>query len=256
MTGNLWTRNELILALNLYLKLPFGKLDSKTPEIINLARLIGRTSDAVSMRLNNFASVDPYHQQRGVVGLRGGIKIVQPIWDEFIENRENLLFESERVLAEKENLSIESKYSSILKGTENIKGENKIREVRTRVNQNLFRRIIMATYNNTCCITGLKNTSLLVAGHISPWGEDEANRLNFQNGIAINSLHDKAFEYGLITITPDYSIKVSSVLFSQRANPEVENFFLKFHNKPMYLPTRYNPDPKFLEYHNNERFIK
>jgi putative restriction endonuclease len=61
-----WTKEELILALNLYLKLPFGKLHSRSPEIINLARLIDRTPGSVAMRLNNFASVDPYHQQRGI----------------------------------------------------------------------------------------------------------------------------------------------------------------------------------------------
>ncbi|MGH2644269.1 MAG: HNH endonuclease, partial [Chitinophagaceae bacterium] len=64
----LWSRDELIVALNLYLKLPFGKLHHRTKEIIELAEVIGRTPDAVAMRLNNFASVDPYHQRRGIVG--------------------------------------------------------------------------------------------------------------------------------------------------------------------------------------------
>lgn len=88
----LWTRDELILALNLYLKLPFGKLHSGTPSIIHLAGIIGRTANSVAMRLNNFASVDPYHQQRGVVGLTGGKRQVEPIWEEFINNKEELLF--------------------------------------------------------------------------------------------------------------------------------------------------------------------
>ena len=68
----LWTKDELILALNLYLKLPFGKLHSRTPEIIHLANLTGRNANAMAMRLNNFASVDPYHKQRGIGGLPGG----------------------------------------------------------------------------------------------------------------------------------------------------------------------------------------
>ena len=53
----LWTKDELILALNLYLKLPFGKSDSGTPEIIHLANILGRTAGSIAMRLNNFASV-------------------------------------------------------------------------------------------------------------------------------------------------------------------------------------------------------
>ena len=76
----LWTREEFALALNVYLKLPFGKLHSGTPEIVHLAGLIGRTPSSVAMRLNNFAAVDPYHRQRGIVGLPGGMKHVEPIW--------------------------------------------------------------------------------------------------------------------------------------------------------------------------------
>ncbi len=68
MALKLWTREELILGLNLYRKLPFGKLHSRTPEIVQLAELVDRTPSSVAMRLNNFASVDPFHQQRGIGG--------------------------------------------------------------------------------------------------------------------------------------------------------------------------------------------
>jgi len=36
-TRNLWTRNELLLAINLYCKTPFGKLHYHNPDIIELA---------------------------------------------------------------------------------------------------------------------------------------------------------------------------------------------------------------------------
>jgi putative restriction endonuclease len=78
MERRIWTREELILALNLYLKIPFGKIHHQNPDIIHLAGLIDRTSSSVSMRLSNFASVDPFHQRRGIKGLQGGIKQVQP----------------------------------------------------------------------------------------------------------------------------------------------------------------------------------
>ncbi len=84
MARRIWTREEFILALNLYLKLPFGKLHSNNPEIIRLAKIIGRTPGSVAMRLNNFASVDPYHQQRGIVGLTDGRKQVEPICCNFL----------------------------------------------------------------------------------------------------------------------------------------------------------------------------
>jgi putative restriction endonuclease len=104
---NLWTREELILAFNLYLKIPFGKMHSTNRDIIHLANLIGRTSNSVAIRLVNFASVDPALQARGVKGMDGGKIVVKPIWDEFFNNQEELVFLSEEILAKKENTSIE-----------------------------------------------------------------------------------------------------------------------------------------------------
>ncbi|MDX1628481.1 MAG: HNH endonuclease, partial [Fulvivirga sp.] len=125
-----WTKKELILAFNLYLKLPFGKMHRGNPEIIHLANLIDRTPSSVAMRLTNFASIDPYHQARGVTGLPGGAKQCQPIWDEFNSNREDLLFESERILAKLENLSIENKFAESLRDISDLKGETKTREIK------------------------------------------------------------------------------------------------------------------------------
>jgi len=254
MVNRIWTRDELILALNLYLKLPFGKLHSRTPEIVHLASITNRTPGSIAMRLNNFASVDPYHHQRGIKGLSGGKKQVEPIWNEFINHKDELLFESERILADKENISLENKFSAILHGIENLKVETKIREVKTRVNQNVFRQIVIANYSGKCAITGIDIPELLVASHIIPWSKSIEERLNPQNGIAINSLHDKAFENGFITITPDYRVKISSVLLKKDPKILPYDYFIKYHNKEIMLPTKFLPDAAFLKYHNNERF--
>ena len=250
-----WSKDEMILALNLYLKLPFGKFHSTTPEIIHLAKIIGRTPSSVSMRLSNFASVDPYHQQRGIKGLTGGGKQVGIIWDEFIENKDDLIFESERILAEKEGKTIEVKYAKILEGTEILVGKSKVREVKVRVNQNVFRQIVMANYEKRCAITGISNADLLIASHILPWAQNENERLNPQNGIALNGLHDRAFECGYITITPDFKIKISSKLKKDIKDEILKDYFIKYENQPILMPKRFNPGLEFLKYHNDERFI-
>jgi hypothetical protein len=56
--GNRWTRDQLLIVLNLYHKLRFGQLDSRQPVIIDLANRMGRTSGSVAMKLNNLASLD------------------------------------------------------------------------------------------------------------------------------------------------------------------------------------------------------
>ena len=250
----LWTRNELVLALNLYLKLPFGKLHSGTPEIIHLAEIIGRGPNAVAMRLNNFASVDPYHQQRGIGGLPGGKKQVEPIWNEFINNRAELLFESEKILAEFEKLTIDAKFAEILSGTEYLKGEIKVREVKTRVNQNVFRQIVLANYNRKCAISGIDILDLLVASHIIPWSQNEEERLNPENGICLSALYDRAYDKGLIGITEKYKI----VLCSEVKNKENMKFYpCTFGNLNMItlqLPQKYLPKKEFLRFHMDTIF--
>jgi putative restriction endonuclease len=140
-TRNLWTKEELILAFNLYLKIPFGKMHSTNKDIIHLANLIGRTPNSIALRLVNFASVDPVLKARGIKGMDGGTKIVQPIWDEFFNNQEELVFLSEQILAQKENTSIENKYQELLFDIKDLKGEMVTREVKTRVNQSVFRQM-------------------------------------------------------------------------------------------------------------------
>jgi len=249
MERRLWTREELILALNLYLKLPFGKLHHGTPEIIHLAKIIDRTPNSIAMRLSNFASVDPFHQGRGIKGLTGGIKQVEPIWNEFINNKEELLFESEKILAGLEKQSIETKFADILSGTENLIGEIKIREVKTRVNQNAFRQIVLANYNRKCAITGIDLPDLLVASHIIPWSQNEVERLNPENGICLSALYDRAYDKGLIGITEKYQILISSELKSMEKKEYYPLIFGNLNRLSLNLPQKYLPRKEFLQFH-------
>ena len=115
--------------------------------------------------------------------------------------------------------------------------------------------MILASYNETCCITGIKIKELLIAGHIKPWSIDKKNRMNPRNGIAINSLHDKAFENGLISISTDYRVLISTELKDRKQDSEViQQYFLKYENKEIHLPSRYLPDTTFLEHHNENTF--
>jgi len=250
----LWTREELILAINLYCKIPFGKIHQGNPMIISLASLIDRTPSSLALKLSNFASFDPSLKARGIKGATNASKLDLAIWNEFYDHWDIKPFESELLLANIQNKTIEELYE-LDDSDIHFAGKTKEQVVKTRVNQNFFRSMILAAYDNRCCITGIQIPDLLIAGHIKPWSKDEKNRLNPRNGIAINGLHDKAFEKGLITITPEYRILVSSVLQKLKGDKEIDSLFLRFHDKPMIQPSRFLPDQEFLTYHNNERFI-
>lgn len=248
----LWTRDELILAINLYCKLPFGRLHRLNPQVIHLSNLIDRTPNSVAYKLVNFASLDPILQARGIKGASNTSKLDKQVWDEFYNNWDELPFISEQLLAKAEGTSIEK--LNDIDSDELPKGQEKEMIVKVRVNQSFFRSSILASYNNRCCITGIERPELLIAGHIKPWSLDEKNRLNPSNGIAINALHDKAFENGLLTILPDYTIKISSILLKQEKSESLEKYFFHYENKEIILPSRFFPDVEFLKYHNEHRF--
>jgi len=248
----LWTREELLLAINLYCKLPFGKLHRLNPSVIKLSQIIGRTPSSIAFKLVNFASLDPSLKARGIKGASNTSKLDREIWNEFYNNWDELPFESEVILFNKNGSSSHNI------DLENLpEGKTKLTKVKTRVNQSFFRESILASYNFKCCITGIEQPDLLIAGHIIPWSIDQENRMNPRNGIAINSLHDRAFEKGYISISEDYKILISPKLKEKRKDKDViEHYFLKYENKSINLPSRFLPDENFLKYHIKNRFIQ
>src|SRR3989338_7210594 len=204
-----WTRDELVVAFNLYCKIPFRKINSRNEQIIKLAKAIGRTPSAVAWKLVNFASFDPTLKARGIKGATNAGKLDKVVFDEFYHNWDTLAYESETLLAK--FLGQEIQLDDAQEVEKIILKEGKTKEgiVKIRINQSFFRSAVLASYDNKCCITGIPLTELLIASHIFPWSKDEKNRLNPENGLCLNSFHDKAFDKGLITIDADYKIKIS-----------------------------------------------
>lgn len=201
-----WTRDELIVAFNLYCKIPFGRIHIRNPLVIELARALGRSPSAVSWKLANFARLDPALKKRQIAGAAHGARAEIEIWNEFNSDWEKLTFESERLLR-----SMSSPLSRPSDTPEETFPEGKTREaiVRARVNQGFFRSAVLAAYGTRCCITGLSIPELLNASHIVPWAADVRNRTNPRNGLCLNAIHDRAFDCGLLTITPDLKVRVS-----------------------------------------------
>lgn len=56
------------------------------------------------------------------------------------------------MVAEKEKHTIETKFDKLLLDITYFKGETKLREVKTSVNQNVFWQIVVANYSGKCVI--------------------------------------------------------------------------------------------------------
>ena len=249
-----WSREELIIAFNLYCKTPFAKISATNKTIIDHAKIIGRSPSALALKLVNFARLDPALQQRGISGMSHGSKADIVVWYDFNNDWEKLAYESELILCKYTGQSIEN-LTGNLPFPVGVEGKERDSLIKTRVNQNFFRNTVLASYDYHCCITGISTPELLIAGHIIPWSTDKENRMNPLNGVCMNPLHDMAFDKGLITITPDYIIRISEKLERHIEKSTTDSFFYPYVNKKIFLPHRFIPDKKFLEYHNNEIFI-
>ena len=252
---NNWTREELILAFNLYCKIPYGQFNSRNKDVIALAEMLGRTPGAIAYKLVNFVSIDPKQQMLGRKGAKNIGKLDKVIFQEFSDNFDELFIESEELL---KNKQIEiNQFASI--DTEinlNKKGQDTIREIKTRVGQDYFRKLVMSNYSNTCCITGIQIPELLFASYIKPWSKDIDNRLNPTNGLCLSSTFDQAFDKGLITLNQNYEIIFSSELKKYEKYDFYQKEFSIFENKQIKLPMKFLPNIEFVKFHEKNIFRK
>jgi putative restriction endonuclease len=252
-----WTRRQTLAALHIYFQLPFGQLHRGQPKIKQIAQWIGRTPSSVALKLVNLASLDPQIVASGRAGMRNASKLDEAIWQELQNNWDAVALEATaeyETLATSHGLPANIDVIDELPETLDIaEGKTRMATVEVRVNQARFRKAILASYNATCCISGLQHEKLVIASHIVPWSQDKQNRLNPQNGLCLSALHDKAYDQGLITVMPDYTVRVSQTLKKTSDHPFTNAALLDFDKRPIHLPERFRPDPRFLKSHA-ERF--
>jgi putative restriction endonuclease len=246
-----WTREELIVAFNLYCKIPFGKIHIRNPLVIELAEAVGRTPSAVSWKLANFARLDPALQQRNIAGATHGAQAEVKVWEEFNDDWERLAFESEQLLEK-----ITGRGPEAVDEMKFPEGRTREAVIRARVNQGFFRAAVLAAYGVRCCITGLSIPELLNASHIIPWALDIKNRTNPRNGLCLNAIHDRAFDCGLLTVATDFTVKVSPKVKAKSADMAVKELLCRYDGVSISLPRHFSPDPECLRFHSENVFLR
>ncbi len=97
---------------------------------------------------------------------------------------------------------------------------------------------------------------LIIASHIIPWSIERERRADPRNGIALNSLYDRAFDKGLITFDESWRLVVSGRLKMGNIPVFQRTAFLDIEGKPLQLPIRFEPDPEAMAYHREVHFQK
>jgi putative restriction endonuclease len=238
-----WSRDETLVAFNIYCRTPFGQLRAGNPEIIEVAAALGRTPSAVSMKCCNLAAFDEELKQRGVKGLRNASKTDAEVWHDFQQNPEEVAFQSEHAYSQLMGRPIRAEEEL---RWEDVQGLDRQAVTKVRVNQQFFRSLILAGYRNRCAVCELPLPQLLVASHIIPWSIDKTLRMNPQNGICLCALHDRAFDKGILRIAPDYLISISPLVVETELVPSIAEFLTRFTGKLICLPDRWQPDPVLL----------
>jgi hypothetical protein len=251
--SDLWTRDQLLLALRLYMRLPFGKLHNRNPDIIRLAAKIGRTANALTMKACNFANLDPALQARGVRGLPNLANADRTIWDEFASNPEALAAEAEeaaiRLGDTDDSDTAPDQLIRIPTGPTDVQ-----RIIRARRVQSFFRAAVLTTYNTRCALSGISNPNLLIASHIIPWSDSVERRADPRNGICLNALFDRAFDRGLFAFDDALRVIFSPALRDATDEAPLACSLDKLEGQQLLSPSRFPPDVEALRYHRERVF--
>jgi putative restriction endonuclease len=267
--GVAWTDEHLLIALNLYSKIPFGRFHERNAALIEVAERLGRTPGSLAMKLCNIASLDPVFLASGRKGLAGASNKDRELWAAFQRDPDELGPKSEQLLHDL--LSADSAEEvEVSEG-----GERLIRKraplpfatpegptegmqwVKTRRGQSFFRGAVLSAYDRVCCITGLPDERLLEAAHIMSWSAAPKHRHDPRNGICLSKLHHAAFDAGLIGIDAELRVVVSPQLRGRLPNEVIEQSFLQYEGRPIARAVQNaEPDPAFFAWHREERFLR
>ncbi len=254
-----YTEDECILALHIYLRTPRKYITKDNPDIVELSNFLsrmgyGRSPGSVKAKVENFKTLDPYYEGRG---LSHGSKTDKKVWDIYAADGFRGIAEAaetarRRIAGGREPESGEE----LLDG---IPGEVRRYEVGVRMNQDIFRARVMNAYGSECCLTGVESPPLLRASHIKPWsacGERAEERIDPRNGLCLNAFHDAAFDRGFFTLDEKLRVELSPYLKEMGSKDTIEKWFRPYEGKKVEPAVRIcAPSEEYLEYHRREVFV-
>lgn len=121
-----------------------------------------------------------------------------------------------------------------------------------RLGQGAFRVAVTEAYQRQCAITGGKVLPALDAAHIRPYSEGGYHAKS--NGILLRKDIHSVFDAGYATVDKDFRFVVSKKVKEVFNNGEE---YLRLHGSALRLPKGKTdwPNPDFLHWHNQNRFL-
>ncbi len=239
-----WSREQEIVALYMYCLIPFNKVSGNNPHIAKMANIIGRpNANSLKAKIGNFGK---YDTNLAAVGLGHSSHLDEEIWNEYNGRWQDLEVDALKLIEKFQHANHEEQteipFIPIGKEREVV--------IKQRINQSLFRNMVLSAYNNTCCITGLARPELIEACHIIDWADDEKNRINPCNGLAMNVLFHRAFDKLYLGISTDLRVIISDKLYDGLRGKDKDKtyeIFNPYNGKNIMLPKKFKPNIEFIE---------
>lgn len=281
-----WNEAEVALATLILVYGDPGKLGGtrrtasgesrQHPAVTAAAQAIGRTEDAVVMKVMNLRQV----LTGGGRGMAHGAKLDRWAIETFAQHLDDLHLAaalvgalvpgSEDVARHLVRLpdAVQEQDDVLTNIDLDLDGDEQettaLREVLVRRGQGQFRSRVLANFEHSCAFCGLRsrvpdrNAYLLIASHIRPWAASNGHaRLDPANGLSLCALHDRAFEWGFLGLDQDLKVVVSAGAREhyepeERVKAEIEDL----HGQPLGRRERHfvEPGTSYLEFHRDEVF--
>lgn len=241
---NAWSREDIVVAYALYCVTPLKQINPRNRTIQQVAEIIPHSVASVVMRMRNFQYLDP---QAGS-GLRNVANADKLIYEEFKHDWGALSLEAETLTG------LDLFDSSPLQGAKPLSSITD--HGRVSRERHFFKRAVLAAYNDRCFISGCALPQMLIASHIKPYSKcrSEADRVSPDNGICLNTFYDRAFDQGLMTITPSMKVYISPLILNAPQDDFTARWLVSLNGTILPPPPRFPPRKELLEYHNDEIF--
>ena len=121
-----------------------------------------------------------------------------------------------------------------------------------------FRKAIVALYDHRCALCGIRmrtpdGHTVVEAAHIKPWSQSKNDHPT--NGLALCRLCHWSFDEGLMSVGKEYEVLISKRV---QTDQNLLGHILTLSGRNIFAPAevRFHPDPKNLNWHRHEKFLR
>ena len=225
---------------------------SRRNDIKIMMDITGRTEDSITMRWDNFASMDLALVERGRKGLTHPGKPAMYVWNEFQDNPDRMFSEADGYFRERgiirEEIGVDEEDLALVNALS--PGYNREAVVKVRVNQDSLRRAVLNYTGGKCCMTGISERQLLRVSHIVPWSESETDeqRTDIHNVLCLNPFHDALFDRHLMTVDRDHTVHYAPRLKESLGRDVFDTLCRRYDS--ISVKKRLEPNESYLAAHN------